>query len=195
MRIWTLALALFPALSHADTLLTIPTAGKVSSGDWRLSAGSFSGSDAPFFRLDHGLGRLFEAGATWSGDRWSGDFSYHYLTPITDALPGISAGFRDVANTGPGRAAFLALTFRLGNDGDFNQNTPSELTVGGWTRDGGALFFGFRLPFTDQFRLLADFNSKQMNTGFEFAPSRQAAIRVRFQGGTPGVEARWTLGG
>jgi hypothetical protein len=118
------------------------------------------------------------------------NLSYNFLTPLTDLTPGLSVGLLDALNqTERGRAAYLAVTYRYGNLGDLNQNTPTELTLGLASRRSGLFFVGVSLPFTSSVRLVTEHDSVNLTTGLEFHPLPGLSARAMIQ------EARfaWSL--
>ena len=143
----------------------------------------------------------FEAGLTKSidfglhlhqmdGERFAGtfDLGYNILVPITDIAPGVSVGMRDViGNTELGRAAYAAVSYRIGNVGSMNQDVPTEITIGVWSRRSGLFFGGASLPLTKQFRLIGESDSKYVWAGFEVKPTKDAALKVLVRDGSPAV--------
>ena len=120
--------------------------------------------------------------------------SYQYLVPIVDTAPGISIGVQDALDRTPGRRMYyLAFTQRFGLDGPYNSHTPLEITAGfGFGRRAG-VFVGAMIPFTWQFRLLAEHDLNRVAAGFEYQPFHGSAIRAIFQQGSTQLGFRYTL--
>lgn len=182
-----LAAATAPAERH----ILAPMGAKLRSGAVRMEAWT-QASAKPRFWLDAGLGLKFDASLSQTPGRGvSLDASYNWLAPITDITPGLSVGFQDAFNLTPeGRAVYLAATYRIGNTGRFNQDVPTEVHLGFWTRESGLMFFGVSLPFAREFRLLAEHDSTAITAGFELRPRPEATLRVLWRDGAPGVSLR-----
>ncbi|MEQ1935522.1 MAG: hypothetical protein ABL962_16810, partial [Fimbriimonadaceae bacterium] len=104
--------------------------------------------------------------------------SYQYLPAISDAAPGIAIGIQDLMDrTSERRMAYLAFTYRFGLDGPHNSQTPLELTLGFGAGRRSGIFVGAMIPFTWQFRLLADHNTQGVSAGLEYFPLHNASLR------------------
>ena len=175
-----------PLAASADRVVLVPTGKKLLRGQVRLE-----GLDRPGDRgrlwLGTGLLQSFELEGVLSEERpgtWAGtfDFAYNHAPPITDISPGISVGVMDALNrTAEGRALYLAITYRYGNFGDLNQDVPTELTFGLWTRAEGLAFFGVSLPFSKELRFLAEHDSNRLAGGLELRPADGVAAKVIFE--------------
>lgn len=187
LRWWIFLALTAPTLASADRIVTVPTATKISTRAVRGEILTFPGRDTTRAWLGYGINPLLDAELTFESMNSSSvvgslNVGYYYLLPITDLAPGIAVGVHDVLNrTRDGRAAYLAVTYRLGNDGELNQDIPTELSIGAWSRDGGKLFVGATLPVAEQLRLFAEHDSIRAAGGFEVRPIPEAAFRVVFE--------------
>jgi hypothetical protein len=119
--------------------------------------------------------------------------SYLFVPAIVDTAPGIAFGIQDAMDrTRDGRMYYFALTYRMGLDGDFNSKTPMELTLGGGFGRRSGMFMGVQLPFTWQFRLLAEHDLRRVNAGFEFRPFQGFAARAVWREGQSLLSVRYT---
>lgn len=182
------ALALLLATAgSADRLIRIPTGKKLLSDTYRFELLTEPSRDRTLGWLGAGLGQSFDlelTGQSFDSDRIvsSFDFSYNYLVPITDFLPGLSFGVQDALGvTERGRSLYLAVTFRLGNYGEHNQDVPTELTIGFWNRSEGVAFGGVSLPFSEHLKLLAEHDSRHLTAGFELSPLEGGSFRFLFR--------------
>jgi hypothetical protein len=175
-----------PFVASADRVVLVPTGKKLLRGQIRLEALDRPGDRGRVW-LGTGLLQSFELEGVLSEERpgtWAGtfDFAYNHAPPFTDISPGISVGVMDALNrTEEGRALYLAVTYRYGNVGDLNQDVPTELTVGLWTRPQGLAFFGVSLPFSQQLRFLAEHDSDRLAGGIELRPADGVGAKVVFE--------------
>lgn len=195
MRYLAVAVTLLAVTSvHADRLLFIPTGKKLPQGTLR-GEWLFDGGDRERnrFYLGAGVTRNLEVEfLTFSPPRHgesrldSFNLSYNYVDPVVGFVPGITLGIRDVLNRSEGRALFIATTYRIGLVGEFNSDTPAELTLGVGTKPYRGAFVGVTLPFTATFRAIGEHDSRDLRAGFEFKPHRDVAFRWfhQEQGGT-----------
>lgn len=143
--------------------------------------------------VEAGLTKSFDFGIhlhQMDGERFAAtvDFGYNILVPIVDIAPGVSVGVRDaIGNTELGRAAYAAVTYRIGNVGSQNQDIPTEIVLGVWSRRSGLFFGGASLPLSKEIRLLGESDSKYVWAGVEFKPVKDAAIRVLLRDGAPSI--------
>lgn len=188
----------FSATTWADRLITVPTGTKVFSGHLKLEGLRWQDDDSERAWVTYGVNRSVEVGITYfrpSGEtgKLSFDASYNIVSPILDTSPGISVGFLDGANVTPeGRAFYLATTFRLGNDGEYNQDVPTELHFGFWTRRTGLMFVGASLPLSQQVRLVAEHDSKSLTAGVDLRPMKPLSIKLLAREGRPAFGLAWT---
>lgn len=106
---------------------------------------------------------------------------YNIALPIMDISPGISFGVVDATNeTIDGRAVFAAITYRYGNYGVLNQDVPTELTFGVWSRTGGA-FVSTSLPFADFLRLIGEHDGRQLRAGIDVRPIEGLSLKILFE--------------
>jgi hypothetical protein len=121
------------------------------------------------------------------------NLSYQYLPCIVDAAPGISIGVQDLMDrTIERRMAYVAFTYRFGMDGPHNSFTPLELSLGFGVGRRNGVFVGVMVPFTWQFRLLADHNIRGVSAGLEYFPLHNASLRWIFREGQSQIGMRWT---
>jgi len=120
--------------------------------------------------------------------------SYQFIVPIVDTAPGVSVGVQDALDRTPERRMYyLAFTQRFGLDGPYNSQNPLEITAGfGFGRRSG-VFVGAMIPFTWQFRLLAEHDLNRVAGGFEYQPFHGSAIRAIFQQGSTQLSFRYTF--
>jgi len=185
MRAFGVAVALLlVGAASADRLIFIPTGRKTPlgtiRGEWIAKAHDTSHST---FSLGYGLTKAIEVEAvrdalTTGRGRDTLNLSYSFLDPVVGFLPGLTVGVLDAADRTPQRRSFfVATTMRLGLDGDYNSDTPAELTVGGGTERFRGLFVGLSLPLTNRFRILAEHDSRSVRAGVEWWVTRQVAVR------------------
>lgn len=186
-----IAAAVAAATVGADRLITTPMGKKVPHNAAKLEFLTVPGRDTSFGWIGLGLTNSIEL--ELSGERFNNDrvipglnLSYNYLTPITDLAPGVSAGILDATDqTAERRAAYLAVTYYFGNLDIFNQDTPTILTFGGWSRDGGGFFFNISIPLTNEFRLIGDHDGGTLTAGVEYKPFPEASLKYLFREGAP----------
>lgn len=170
----------------ADRLILTPTATRPAEGTMKLEGQLAKGEVSRWF-LQGSIGSNWEAGVQLYGGRPTLGFSYSYLLPIIDLTPGISVGALDLLDETPERrAAYLAFTFHLGNFGEFNQDVPTEFTLGFWTRTGGTFFAGTSLPFHKNIRLVAEWDSFLLRGGVELRPFKEGVVRALWSEKGPG---------
>lgn len=130
------------------------------SRQWELEAGNF-----------------FENGRS----RTSLSAVYNLALPIMDITPGISFGIVDASNdTQDGRAVFVAVTYWYGNYGELNQDVPTELSFGAWTRTGGA-FVSTSIPFADFLRLVGEHDGRSLRAGIDVRPVQGLSLKILFE--------------
>lgn len=190
--------ALFlPAGAFADRLIVVPVATKLLYRMYRLEVRT-DGDDRTWTHVGVGLTREMEVEFQMerlSPNRWVGtlDFAYNFMVPIVDTVPGVSVGLRDVFDrTGEGRFGYLALTQRIGLDGDYNSSTPMEVTLGAKFGRRSSPFVGVSLPLTWQFRALAEHDGRFLRAGFEYRASPNFALRWATEEQGPTWSLRWT---
>ncbi len=171
------------SLAHAERFITIPTGTKISSGTVRTELDRLPSENFWQAWLGYGVNQNIdvEIGESWlagTASRPIFNVGYNYILPLTDISPGISFGIQDITNgSARGRAAYLALTYSYANDGDFNQETPTQVTFGFWTKKSGLLFVGVSLPFSYQFRLVGEHDGSALTAGVEFRPAHGTVLR------------------
>lgn len=180
-------------VSLADRLITTPLGKKIPQNATKLEILSTPSKDTLFAWLGYGVTDAIELeiyGESFNSDRLTPglNVSYNYLTPIIDLSPGISVGVLDVTDQSVARRTFYAaITYYFGNVSELNQNTPTILSVGGWSRDGGGFFFNFSVPFTDSLRLIGEHDGGTLTAGLEYNPFDEASLKYVFREGSPSV--------
>lgn len=172
-----------------ERLIFVPTAVKTRMGLVRME-GLFSGHGLRNSRMSVGTG----LGASLDAELWSSalrgrssaqglNLAYYYMVPVTDLTPGIALGVQDLLDkTNDRRSFYVAVTYRIGQVGDFNSDIPGELTVGlGTGRFRRGAFVGFMLPFADQLRILGEYDSERITAGLEVRPVRGLGLRLLFR--------------
>lgn len=177
-------LATLAGLASADRLIDIPVGRKLLQGAVRLRGSAVTGEVGAYQALvGTGVFESYELDVDLrrgQGARWVAtlDASFNLSPPITDVAPGISIGVVDVANRAPGgRAAYLAFTQRFGNYGELNQSTPTEVTLGLWSRKDGFAFVGASLPLWDRLLLLGEATGSGVVAGLEARPFAGFSLR------------------
>lgn len=195
VRSLCLVLAVLPVLASADRLILAPTGNKIRFGQARLESMFTPDGDQNRWFLGYGVTKEIELEVTSERFR-SGVYrnslnaSFNLMNPLTDFAPGVSFGVTDALdNTADGRRTYLAVTFRLGLDGDYNQDAPMEATVGFAYGRGFSPFVGVMIPLTWQTRLLAEHDGFRVSAGLEFRPLRGLAARYLQVDGKP----TWSL--
>ncbi|MBX3118078.1 MAG: hypothetical protein KF784_03370 [Fimbriimonadaceae bacterium] len=192
-----LALIVVASWASADRLFFLPVGKKIPFGTARVEYMFDGGShDTNRGWLGLGITNIFDLELTY--EQFNGrnkvnsvDFSYNYLTPITDFGPGISVGVRDALNeTREGRYYYIAATKYVGLEGELNQNVPLEFTIGyaGGSRNG--LFAGADVPITEFFHLITEFNKSGVTNGLELRPHRGLSVRWMHRD----QQVLWSLG-
>ena len=175
------------AAASADRLIRIPTGKKLLSSTFRIEIMTEPSRDRTLGWVGAGIGQSFDlelTGESFDSNRVdsSFDFSYNYLVPITDFMPGLSFGVQDgLGVTERGRSLYMAITFRLGNYGEHNQDVPTELTIGFWDRKEGVAFGGVSLPFSEHLKLLVEHDARHLTAGFELSPLDGGSFRFLFR--------------
>jgi hypothetical protein len=182
-RVWALLLPMVPCVAAADRLVDIPIGRKLLQGTVRVRATApLEAGRATQVLVGSGVLESYDVDVVLDREtrgRWraSLDVSFNFAPPITDIAPGVSVGVLDIANRAEGRAAYLAFTQRFGNYGELNQNTPTEVTLGVWSRGNGLVFVGASLPLWDRLLVLAEATGQGVTAGFEARPARGLSLR------------------
>lgn len=188
MRLTAILFVLLTAGSvFADRIFLVPTGKRLTRNLVRAEFMSELSRDRSMAWLGTGIGESFElelTGEKLTSDNYemSFDASYNFLVPVTDFMPGVSFGVQDVLNeTERGRGLYAAVTYRIGNYDEHNQDVPTEVTFGFWDRNEGLLFAGAKLPFSEHFKLLVEHDSLQFTAGIELSPYRASSFKVMFR--------------
>lgn len=188
-------------LGAADRIILVPTGSKLLLRQARVEYMTELTRKRSDNRVMLGYGFTKEIEAEFVLDRIApnprlGTFNlgYTYLGPIIDTSPGVTIGVQDALNrTREGRMYYVAFTYRMGLDGRYNSGVPLELTVGGGFGERSGVFTGVVMPFTWQFRFMAEHDTVAITSGFEFRPVRGAAVRLLWREGTPIGSLRYTV--
>lgn len=170
--------------TQADRLILAPTGKKIPYGTVRLEH-LFDQAEREWYRtaLAVGITSTIDAELTFESIEGrdkilSYDVSYNFLPPLTNFAPGFSVGLRDgTGKTAEGRYLYLASTFRFGQIGRYNSDTPSEVTLGFSVGDRTSPFVGVLLPVRESLRLMAEFDTRRVTGGLEFRPHRDVWVR------------------
>lgn len=179
------------SIGSADRLIMTPMGKKIRTNNAKLEFLSQPSRDSVLGWLGYGLNDSLEIeffGESFDSSKITPGFniSYNYISPITDLAPGVSFGVLDITDqTQSERAIYAAITYYFGNEGDLNQDVPTILTIGGWSRNGGSFFFNAAFPFSEQIRLLGEHDGNGVSAGLEFMPFEGASLKYLFVGGTP----------
>ncbi|MFM9872130.1 MAG: hypothetical protein ACKVQS_01540 [Fimbriimonadaceae bacterium] len=181
------------SLGFGDRLISTPMGKKLPHNAAKLEFLSQPSRDTVFGWFGYGLTDSIELefyGESFDSSRITPglNFSYNYISPITDLAPGISLGVLDITDqTREERAIYAAITFYFGNVGDLNQNEPTIFTLGGWSRHGGSFFFNAAFPFSEKIRLIGEHDGNRIGAGVELTPFEGASLKYLFLGGSPTV--------
>ncbi|MEZ5163858.1 MAG: hypothetical protein R2688_08960 [Fimbriimonadaceae bacterium] len=188
--------ALFAAActsAFADRIVFIPTGRKVNDKNVRFDVLGQPSRDNAFGWFTVGLMNTWEFelyGENLNTDHldMGANVAYNLIQPLTDLGPGVSFGILDLGdNTSNRRTGYVAVTYRLGNVAPINQDIPTDFSFGLWTRDEGVFFAGMEIPFSKEFRLLAEHDSRFITAGIELKPVEEASLRFLFRDGSPMV--------
>jgi hypothetical protein len=179
--------ALMFASAEADHLIHIPLGKKVPSGTFRMSFGSAQDDFTQLHcNLDVGLGDYVDASLRTddinpSDRKLAVDLSYNILSPVTGFSPGISFGVQDVADrTTDGRRYYFATTFKVDLEVEQLAYNPAEVTMGVLSGRYTNPFVGVMLPFAPQWRAKFEHDGIRINTGFEYRPRHDVALKYDF---------------
>ena len=187
------SLLILGGVCHADRIFKIPTGRKLLQNEAKADIYNIASKDFTYGWVQ------FSPSATWefgvSGENldtenivWGFNASYTLVNPITDVAPGLSFGMLDLGNdTEDGRTAYVAVTYRIGNEGLLNQFLPTDFTFGFWSREDSFAFVGAELPFSSTIRLLGEYDGDHLTAGFSLTPVNEATFRFLFRGGDPMV--------
>lgn len=118
------------------------------------------------------------------------------LLPDGVITPGVSVGIWDVTNSSRwGRRAFFVVTKSL-RPGQFFVRKPIErlqITLGGGTGRLGGVFGGLRVDLPARFSLVAEYDSRRLNTGIWFTPVKPLTLKAELQNGNPYLGGSFTL--
>lgn len=196
-----MAMALgWAASAAADRIVFVPTGTKLLMRQARVEFMTNLTRNRSTHRTYVGLGVTKEIEAEFVLDRWAPNatlgtlnLGYTYIPPIVDTSPGLTIGVQDLMNRTPeGRLGYVAFTYRMGLDGQYNSGASLELTLGGGFGHRGGLFTGVVLPWTWQFRSFAEHDSRAITAGFEFRPVAGAAIRLMWRENEPLASIRYS---
>ncbi len=196
----TSAILLIATTCLADRLVLTPRGKKILNQQVRIEYLNEASREQGYIWLGYGVNDLVELELV---SDYFADFelspslnaSYNIVPPVTDIAPGISVGMLDTLNrTELGRAAYFAITFRLGNWDELNQDVPTEFTLGFWDRDAGVVFGSVSLPISTQLSLIAEHDSTNLTAGFQVSPDPDLDLRVLFRKSQVMLGLRFQLG-
>lgn len=184
-----LALLLLAPAAGADRLITIPTARKLSDGDFRLETLRQFGDGghaldyfaAAFAQAWEAEGRVVERDG--HDAKLTGDLTYNVIAPLPGISPGFALGVQDLGDaTRPGIRGFVCGTLR--NEfahGNVPFDVTSGLTFGRQVRP----FVGTSVPLYPWLRLMAEQDGFEGRAALEALPFR--GLRLRLVGQRGGV--------
>jgi hypothetical protein len=179
---------IFPAMAHADRVISMPTGRKIPFGVVQLEyAGDIRNSGAFESYFGVGASPEIELEVRYrqlaSGKRTAGvSVGYNLITPIPDLSPGITIGLQDVGNAGiDGRRVYLAFTNRMSVTA-FDGDQYADLTFGIAVDDRVKPMLGFSLPLASSFRLLTEHDGRKLSAGVEVRPARTLSARYFVSG-------------
>lgn len=184
VRLALLAVAtLAPVLVHAERLIFLPIGSKIPFRTARFEwLQATSGRDYRGY-LGFGVNRDFDAEILLDGNgsktsNGSLSFSYNFISPIVDAMPGISVGVTDLLDrTRSGREYYIATTFAQGIEGaEFADRF--DITFGYQAGRRNGLFVGVRLPFNSNFSFLTEFDGNKPTAALEYRVNSALALRL-----------------
>jgi len=188
------------ASAHADRLISIPIASKIPLGVYRFE-GLLEQSRNRTSRYYLGTGITDAIDVEITGEKLLGrrmrtsfDVSYNYIPPIVGFGPGVSFGVQDVLGvTRDGRRYFIVVTTKEGWADSVHGMVPAEFSFGAYFGSISSPFVGVKLPFTDHFHVLAEYNGRRISAGLEVKPSRILGLRAVFERNDVLIGARITL--
>ncbi len=193
-----LALSL-AGVASADRIFIVPTGSKILLNTIRAEY-RYEPSRPTNYSAYLGMGLTKEIELELITDRFGPDaalgsfnFSYTFLNPIVDTSPGISFGVQDgLDRTEFGRMYYLALSYRMSQDGRYTEHAPVELTLGGGFGRRSGIFVGLQVPFTWHFRGFVEHDTRRLTTGFEYRVFKGFAVRTMFRYGQTNWAFRYT---
>ncbi|MEP0766370.1 MAG: hypothetical protein HRF45_07520 [Fimbriimonadia bacterium] len=186
MRTAALVIAAMAAVTvHGDRLFDIPTGSIAQRGTLRMDFfAATSDLDLNRQRLQVTATKNVELTVSREAlpgihTRESLDFHYNYVPPITERFPGISVGVLDVlGHTKAGRAPYLAFSYSLPMMNAAAWEKDFLLHFGFGSGAIGGVFAGFEFPLTNNFTLWGEHDSRRINAGAQWTPSRGLGIRL-----------------
>jgi hypothetical protein len=106
------------------------------------------------------------------------DLTYNYVEPFL-RTPGFSVGVRDIFDNAPwGRSLYIATTSYQLTEGEFNSETPLELTLGYQTGTRKTGFFvSTVIPFYNFLKGVVEYDLDEVTGGIELKPTRTSTVR------------------
>lgn len=178
-----LVAALGVAHAFGDELFLSPTATKIRTTEPRLQ---WIGSQhSQLWRVGFGL----DNGLDGFVSRDSVSLGYNYLPAITDSTPGLSFGIQDVGKKTA--SGYVVLSYKYGQVGTYNQNTPFLVTMGLRTGGEGTGILSAQAPFADRFRGLVEFDRGQLTAGLDVRPVPELSLKWMFRSSETLLSATW----
>jgi len=175
--------AVLSSAASADRQIFIPIGNKVPLSSFRLEYMLLDGKHNYDAFATFGLTKEIEAELQFEriGPRpvlGTGSVSYTFFNPVADTIPGISAGVRDIYNrTQFGRFGYVAMTYRLGTEGEMGADYM-DVHLGYGYGGHGFPFVGFNLPLSQQLAVMAEHDGVQPTAAIQLQPH-------------PGLQVRW----
>lgn len=155
-------------LVFADELITIPTGLRVPDRQFSFrssTAQSLRGKSR--FSLATGYASTMELRGEWFDGRLDGSAALQLLPSLADRIPGIMVGIEQVGNQFHGRSAYGVFTFEFNQYGERNATSPVQLTLGGGSGRLAGLFMGLKLPATNEFAMITEYDTSEIAAGIE----------------------------
>lgn len=175
-------------VARAERLISAPVGSKIRSDEARLEhTWTTDDNDRSEWVFGTGIGLSYDLEIVYERNpgrprALTFNASYNYVPPVVDITPGISFGVLDAVNrTKDGRAPYVAISYRLGQYGDFNSDVPATVSFGFRGGKNNGLFTAIDLPFADSFRLLAEHDAIRLTAGVEVRPFRGLGLRWLFR--------------
>lgn len=185
-RPWLLlGLSLFAPVAGADELISIPTGLRVPEDQWSLRYSSAQALRGKYrTSLAHGVLGVGEGRVECFDGRPDFSFGYQLLPSLADKLPGLMIGIEQVGNQFRGRSAYAAMTFEFNQYGERNAESPVQFTIGGGSGRLAGLFFGLKLPATNEFSLISEYDTSEIAAGVELKLRRDLKTQWVFRRGS-----------
>lgn len=170
------------ALAVANEHRSVPTGLVLPGKKWEASwTGSQTLRHSGLATLRKGFGASGEAALLHEGKNWDGTVAWQLLPSLADRIPGFTVGVESVGNRAGRRSAYLAATMEFNQYGQYNADSPAQVTIGGGSGRLAGMFLGFHLPVTNHFALQAEYDSNSVGAGVEFRLPNRLAFQWFFR--------------